>query len=110
MNRKNSQILKIIQQNGRISNAEIARQVGLAPSAVLERLRKLEDQGVISDYTAKLDKRKLGFSIVAFIFVRSADLAGGNRTSFGGDTGSFRSSRYRWGIFIFGESVRKRFR
>lgn len=77
MNRKNLQILKIIQNNGRISNAEIARQVGLTPSAILERLRKLEDQGVITDYIAKIDKRKLGFSITAFILVRSDDLSGG---------------------------------
>ncbi len=77
INRKNLEILKILQKKGRISNAEIARQVGLAPSAVLERLRKLEDQGVITDYIAKIDKRQLGFNIVAFIFIRSSDLAGG---------------------------------
>ena len=77
MDRKNLQILKILQKNGRISNAEIARQVGLAPSAILERLRRLEDQGVITDYVARLDKRKLGYNILAFIFVRSDDLSGG---------------------------------
>ena len=40
-------ILAILQGNGRTSNAEIARQVGMAPSAVLERMRKLERKGII---------------------------------------------------------------
>ena len=46
-----SSILKILQSNARTSNAEIARQVDLAPSAVFERIRKLEERGVIEGYT-----------------------------------------------------------
>ncbi|HRC88338.1 MAG TPA: AsnC family transcriptional regulator, partial [Thermoanaerobaculia bacterium] len=42
-----SQILSLLQENARISNAEIARQVGMAPSAVLERIRKLEARGIV---------------------------------------------------------------
>ena len=49
------QILDLLQDNARIPQAEIARVVGLAPSAVLERLRKLESRGVIRGYAAQLD-------------------------------------------------------
>ena len=48
-------ILTLLQQDARLSNAEIARQVGLAPSAVFERIRKLEERGVIRGYEAKLN-------------------------------------------------------
>ena len=41
-----AEIMKILQQNARISNAEIARKIGLAPSAVFERIRKLEEKGI----------------------------------------------------------------
>jgi Lrp/AsnC family leucine-responsive transcriptional regulator len=66
-------ILEIIQQDGRISNAEIARQVGMAPSAIFERLRKLEERGVIKQYTARLGPEQLGCGLLAFIFVRSSE-------------------------------------
>lgn len=45
-------ILNILQQDGRVSNADIARQISLAPSAVLERIRKLEERRVIRGYSA----------------------------------------------------------
>lgn len=63
------EILRIVQENARISNAEIARRVGMAPSAVFERLRKLEDRGILMDFPARLDARKLGLGVVAFVFV-----------------------------------------
>ena len=53
-------IVNIVQQDGRISNAEIARQVGLAASAVLERIRKLEERGVIRGYFASVDPKQVG--------------------------------------------------
>lgn len=65
------QILDILQRDARTSNAEIARQVGLAASATLERVRKLEQQGVISGYNARLDARQLGAGLLAFVYVRS---------------------------------------
>ena len=64
-------ILNIVQQDARISNAEIARQVGLAPSAVLERVRKLEERGVIRGYAAEIDATQVGFGLTAFVFVRT---------------------------------------
>src|SRR4051812_7943647 len=69
-------ILSLLQQDARLPNAEIARRVGMAPSATLERLRKLEERGVILGYEVRLDAKKLGLGITAFIFVRTADKKG----------------------------------
>jgi len=71
------QILGIIQQDARIANAEIARQVGLAPSAVLERLRKLEERGVIRGFVAEIDPAHVGFGLLAFVFVRTNECGDG---------------------------------
>src|SRR5205085_4963713 len=70
------QILKILQENARTTNAEIARQVGMAPSAILERVRKLEERGVIKSYGAQLAGHSIGRGLLAFIFVRLEDMAG----------------------------------
>jgi Lrp/AsnC family transcriptional regulator, leucine-responsive regulatory protein len=74
-------ILSLLQQDARLSNAEIARRVGMAPSATLERLRKLEERGVVRGYEARLDGRKLGYGLTAFIFVRAqgGDASAGDR-------------------------------
>ena len=64
-------ILMMLQENARVSNAEIARQVEMAPSAVLERIRKLEDRGVIKGYAAHLDPRTLGQGLLAYVLVRT---------------------------------------
>jgi Lrp/AsnC family leucine-responsive transcriptional regulator len=66
-------ILTIIQENARTPNAEIARQVGMAPSAILERMRKLEERGLIQGYVARLNPKALGFGLLAFVFVRTDD-------------------------------------
>jgi Lrp/AsnC family transcriptional regulator, leucine-responsive regulatory protein len=66
------QILNIMQKDARIANAEIARQVGLAPSAVLERVRKLEESGVIRGYATEVDAARVGFGLTAFVFVRTS--------------------------------------
>ena len=66
-------ILSLLQQDARLPNAEIARRVGMAPSATLERLRKLEERGVIQGYECRLDAAKLGLGLTAFIFIKSND-------------------------------------
>lgn len=66
-------ILSLLQQDARLPNAEIARRVGMAPSATLERLRKLEERGVIQGYECRVDARKLGLGTTAFIFIKSTD-------------------------------------
>jgi Lrp/AsnC family leucine-responsive transcriptional regulator len=75
------EILNILQQSARVSNAEIARQVRMAPSAVLERIRKLEARGVIKGYEARIDPEALGLSLLAYIFVRTNDLGDELHTS-----------------------------
>lgn len=72
-----TQILDMLQQDARISNAEIARTVCLAPSAVLERVRKLEDSGVIRGFTASLDPKQVGLGLIAFVFVRTNECGDG---------------------------------
>lgn len=62
-------ILKILQEKARIPNVEVARQVGLVPSAVLERIRKLEKQGYIDGYEVRLNPQRFKRSLVAFIQV-----------------------------------------
>ena len=64
-------ILGLLQDHARTSNVEIARQVGLAPSACLERVRKLEARGLITGYAARLAPVPLGFGLLAYVFVRS---------------------------------------
>jgi Lrp/AsnC family transcriptional regulator, leucine-responsive regulatory protein len=70
------QILDIVQRNARTNNAEIAREIGLAPSAAHNRVRKLEERGVIQGYEARLDPESLGLGLLAFVFVRSHETMG----------------------------------
>jgi Lrp/AsnC family leucine-responsive transcriptional regulator len=61
------QILNILQEKARIPNVEVARQVGMAPSAVLERIRKLEKNGYIDGYEVRLNPKRLKRDLIAFI-------------------------------------------
>lgn len=63
-------ILSILLNQSATPKAEIARQVGLAASVVSDRIRRLEDLGVIKGYEARLDGRALNASLLAYIFVR----------------------------------------
>ena len=74
-------ILAILQKDARTANAEIARQVGMAPSAILERVRKLEEKGVIREYVARLDPAVLDRGLLAFVFVRSDERIGDVKTA-----------------------------
>jgi Lrp/AsnC family leucine-responsive transcriptional regulator len=69
-------ILAFLQSNARMSNAEMARQLQMAPSAVLERIRKLESRGVIQGYEGRIAPKAVGLGLTAFVFVRT-DEAGG---------------------------------
>ncbi|MFG0257456.1 MAG: Lrp/AsnC family transcriptional regulator [Phycisphaerales bacterium JB043] len=66
-------ILNVLQHNGRETNASLALSVGLAPSAVLERVKKLRETGVISHHATVLDRKLAGFSITAFVQVRTSE-------------------------------------
>jgi Lrp/AsnC family leucine-responsive transcriptional regulator len=64
-------ILKILQEKARIPNVEVARMVGMAPSAVLERIRKLEKQGIIDGYEVRLNPEEFKRNMVAFVSVKT---------------------------------------
>jgi len=66
-------ILRLMQENARISNADIARELSMAPSAILERIKKLEQKAVILQYQAKINPSALGQKLLSFIFIRAAD-------------------------------------
>ena len=63
------QILQLRQQDGRISNQELADKIGLSPSPCLRRVRALEEAGLIVGYQVLLDAKKLGLSLMALIHI-----------------------------------------
>jgi Lrp/AsnC family leucine-responsive transcriptional regulator len=63
-------LLDLLQQNARMTQLEMAAAVGLSQPAVAERMRKLEQEGIITSYSARVDGKKLGKDITAFIGVR----------------------------------------
>jgi Lrp/AsnC family leucine-responsive transcriptional regulator len=63
-------IIECLKQNGRYSFVEIGKQVELSPSAVRERIQKLEDLEVIKGYRVRLDNTKLGFGLEVFIMFK----------------------------------------
>ncbi len=69
-------ILRILLTNGKTSQADIAEQVGIKAPSVFERIKKLQDRGVITGYSACVDADKLGKNLTAFI---SVTLEGGTR-------------------------------
>lgn len=73
-------ILQLLQADARIANAAIARDVGLAPSAVFQRIRKLESNGVIRGYHAHLDPAAVEQGLLAFIAVQTGEGARAKET------------------------------
>jgi Lrp/AsnC family leucine-responsive transcriptional regulator len=67
-------ILSLLQDNARMTQAEIAKAVGLAPSAVLERMRKLEARGAIRGYVALVDPHVVDQRMLAFVAVRTSTM------------------------------------
>jgi len=63
-------ILHVLQKDGRISNLQLAEQVHLSPSAVFERVKRLQREGYILGYQARLSHEKLGMEVVAFVEVQ----------------------------------------
>ena len=62
-------ILRLLQENGRITNLLLSQEIGLSPAPTLERVRKLEMSGFIKSYHALVDEEKLGLGIKTFIQV-----------------------------------------
>ncbi len=66
-------ILAEMQSDARVSNADLARLLKMAPSAMLERVKKLEQKGVIEAYTTRINAASLDLRLLAFIFVKSSE-------------------------------------
>lgn len=66
-------ILTLLQPNSYLSNVELAKKVGMAPSAVLERVKKLEQRGIITGYPTRINPEALNLNLLAFIFIKSSE-------------------------------------
>lgn len=62
-------ILEILQRNAKITNAQLSQEIGLSPAPTLERVKKLENSGIIQSYHAKLDTEKIGLGVSTFVMV-----------------------------------------
>ncbi len=62
-------ILQELQQDARISNADLARRVGLSPSATLTRVKRLEKKNIIRQYAAQINRQQLGYDLLCFVSV-----------------------------------------
>jgi Lrp/AsnC family leucine-responsive transcriptional regulator len=69
MDHADLRIVDLLQRNARTTQSELAREVGLSQPAVAERIKKLEERGVITRYTARVDAAELGVDVTAFIGV-----------------------------------------
>lgn len=69
MDEIDSRILDALKENGRTTASEISKKVSLSIPAVAERIRKLEQSGIIQQYTVRLDQKAQGYSLMAFILV-----------------------------------------
>lgn len=69
LDRYDRQILKVLQEDGRISNQDLADRIGLSPSPCLRRVRALEEAGVLAGYRALVNAKALGLSLMALIHI-----------------------------------------
>lgn len=70
MDNTDLQILQILQKKARVPNVEVARNIGMAPSAILERIKKLEAQDIIKGYEVRLNPDRFNCSMIAFIQIK----------------------------------------
>src|SRR5437660_11439542 len=73
LDRRDVAILRILQEDARATYADLAQRVGLSPSSVHQRVRKLEERGVISGYQASVDPEALGLFVTALVSVTPLD-------------------------------------
>lgn len=64
------QLLDILKENSRLSFADLGRKINLSPSAVRERVQKMEDSGIIQGYNIIIDHKKIGYDLEAFILIK----------------------------------------
>ena len=60
-------LLEILQSNGKITNAQLSKEIGLSPAPTLERVKKLENTGIIESYHAQIDREKVGLGVMTFV-------------------------------------------
>ncbi|MFN3266731.1 MAG: Lrp/AsnC family transcriptional regulator [Deinococcales bacterium] len=72
LDRINRQILELLQLDGRISFSELARRVGLSTPSTIERIRKLEDAGILAGFTVRVNLGALGYNVMALIEVKTS--------------------------------------
>lgn len=72
MDNTDRKILSLLQTNARMSNVDISREIKLAPSVTLARVRKLEEKGLIAGYEAKLNSHAMGMDMLAFVLIQVA--------------------------------------
>jgi Lrp/AsnC family leucine-responsive transcriptional regulator len=69
LDRIDRKILEILQANAKITNAQLSKDIGLSPAPTLERVKKLENAGIIHSYHAKLDPAKIGLGVSTYVHV-----------------------------------------
>ena len=62
-------ILRILQDNSKITNLDLSKKIGLSPAPTLERVKKLEQSGVVESYHAKINPQTMGFNVKTFVLV-----------------------------------------
>ncbi len=94
-------LLRILQNEGRISYSELGKKVGLSTPAVSERVRKLEEAGVISGYQAKVNPEALGYDTVALVSIKTTPNNYGKLISFAEKSGALTECHYVTGDASF---------
>jgi Lrp/AsnC family transcriptional regulator, leucine-responsive regulatory protein len=74
-------LLSLLQQDACLQNAELAKKVGMAPSAVFERIKKLEQKGIIKEYVTRIDPAALNLKLLAFVSIKSGEGLGDESTA-----------------------------
>ncbi len=74
--KSDKKILELLQQDGRMTNVSLAEAIGVAPSPCLRKVRRLEETGIIENYTAMLDPAKIGIGAIAFVEVKVPRVTG----------------------------------
>ncbi len=71
-NKIDLKIIKILQENSKITNLDLSKQIGLSPAPTLERVKKLEQSGIIESYHAQVNPESIGLSVKTFVLVSLA--------------------------------------
>ncbi len=96
LDKTDRRILAVMQENGRLSNQEVAEQVSLSPSPCLRRIRRLEQAGVIRKYVALLDADKLGLGLLAYVTGRLEKHGEGGARSTTSSRAAFAAAVMQW--------------